>query len=409
MKRYSQEFRRYVALNLIHTLGPVSRTELADISGFRPATVGELAKSLIDEGLVLETGTAASPAGRRRTMLELNGRGIGAIGIAVSRKRATAVLARLDGSIVREEHCERPPEADEDGLIERIVGCAEALRPHADGMRLVGIGIGDPLYDPSSYKNADSLSTNYGHFNDWVHLRLKPRLEARFGLPVRTLSAVTLPALVERQYGMAKGSDNFICVELSNGIGASIVCNGVALSGAHGVAGELGHTVIDLSGQQLCYCGKPGCAELGASFPELRRDIAQAVARGAQTSLSPDDITVETLREALEAGDRLCRFYVDRAARRAGTAIANAVNVLNPDRVVLYGYMLELGNYYLDQLRDAIRGQTLEISGDYEICASPALESKLPLGAAAEVFARFLRSQEYRWVTSMLGEREKNT
>ena len=83
------------------------------------------------------------------------------------------------------------------------------------------------------------------------------------------------------------------------------------------------------------------------------------------------------------------------------------MNLLNPDRVVLYGFMLELGDYYLDRLREAIREQTLELAGNYEICTSPALESKIPLGAAAEMFTRFLRSDEYRWVYNMLGVRER--
>ena len=407
MISYNREFRRYVILNLIHAFGPISRTELADISGFRPATVGELAKALMDEGLVAETGFASSSAGRRRTMLELNRRGIGAVGIAIAPARATAVLARLDGTIVQEEVCLRRPDCTQEALVGLIAGCVEKLLESARDMRLVGIGIGDPLYDPASYLSAGSISANYGHFNDWVHLLLKPRLEERFSLPVRTLSAVTLPALVERQYGMAKGSDNFICVELSNGIGASLVSGGVAVSGAHGVAGELGHTIVDINAHQLCYCGKAGCVELGASFPELARNIAKAIERGAGTDLRPEDITPAGIRAALDRGDKLCRFYVERAARQAGTAIANAVNLLNPDRVVLYGFMLELGDYYLDRLREAIREQTLELAGNYEICTSPALESKIPLGAAAEMFTRFLRSDEYRWVYNMLGERER--
>jgi len=407
MISHNREFRRYVILNLINAFGPVSRTELADISGFRPATVGELAKAMMDEGLVAETGFASSSAGRRRAMLELNRQGIGAVGIAIAPARATAVLARLDGTIVREEVCSRSPDCSQDALVELICDCTARLLESARDMRLAGIGIGDPLYDPASYHSANSISANYGHFNDWVHLLLKPRLEERFSLPVCTLSAVTLPALVEQQYGMAKGSDNFICVELSNGIGASIVSGGVAVSGAHGVAGELGHTIVDINAHQLCYCGKPGCVELGASFPELVRNISKAIERGAGTDLRPEDITLDGLRAALERGDRLCRYYVDRAAKQAGIAIANAVNLLNPDRVVLYGFMLELGDYYLSRLREAIREQTLELSGNYEICTSPALESKIPLGAAAEMFTRFLRSDEYRWVYNMMGEKER--
>ncbi|MBO4299261.1 MAG: ROK family transcriptional regulator [Clostridia bacterium] len=406
MKSYNRDFRRYVILNLINSFGPVSRTQLADISGFRPATVGEMAKSLLDEGLVLETGFAASSTGRRRTMLDLNRTGIGAVGIAIARDRVTAVLARLDGTIMREETCERAPDSPREAVVERIADCVARLLDPARELRVVGIGIGEPLYDPNVYQKGSPISVNYGHFNAWVRLDLKRRLEERFALPVRTLSAVTLPALVERQFGVAKGSDNFICVELSNGIGASIFCNGVAVSGAHSVAGELGHTTVDINAHNLCYCGKSGCAELGASFPELARDIGSAIERGAGDGPNRDEITLDGLRRALEQGDAVCRFYVDRAARLAGTAIANAINLLNPEIIVLYGFMLGLGDYYLDRLRAAIKAQTLELAGGYEIHISPTLENKMPLGAAAEVFTQFLRSDEYRWVQNMLEEGE---
>lgn len=404
MKSYNRNFQRYVLLNLINASGSISRTQLADISGFRLATVGEITRELLEEGLVVETGFASSGTGRRRAMVDLNRRSICAVGIFIGRDRATAVLARLDGSIVQEEVCERRPGCPHEELAEKIIACVERLLASVGDARMAGIGVGDPLYDPASYQKGSPITANYGHFNDWVHLLLNPGLEARFGLPVCSLSAVTLPALVAREYGVARGVDNFLCVELSNGIGASVFCNGMPVSGAHGVAGELGHTVVDLDARQMCYCGNAGCAELGASFPELARSIAKAIERGAGTCLDRGDITPASLRGALEAGDRLCRFYVDRAAAQAGTAIANAVNLLNPELIVLYGYMLELGDYYLDGLREAIRAHTLEISRDYEIRTSPELESKIPLGAAAEAFTRFLHSDEYRWVYSMLGE-----
>ena len=407
MKRYSQGlFHRYVILNMIHSFGPISRTQLANLSGFRLATVGEIAKALIDEGLVVETGFAAAGAGRRRVMLDMNRERISAVGVAISRTEVTTVLARLDGAIVREETCKREPDRPGGELVGRIVDRIDALLRSAEGMNVVGIGIGDPLYDPASYQKGGSIASNYGHFNDWVHLELKRVLEARFGMPVQTLSAVTLPALVERQFGVARDSENFICVELSNGIGSSLFFNGTALSGAHGVAGELGHTTVDLTERRLCYCGKPGCVELGASFPELARDIASAIERGASTCLDRDDLSPDAMRRALDAGDRLCRFYVDRAARQAGTAIANAVNLLNPDLIVLYGFMLELGDYYLSKLREAVRSQTLALSGGYRILTSPELESKIPLGAAAEVFAKYLHSDEFRWIYDILEERE---
>ena len=408
MKRYHQGmFQRYVLLNMIHTFGPISRTQLAERSGFRLATVGEIAKTLIQEGLIQETGLAAEGMGRRRIMLEMNYKRICAVGISISRTEISAVLARLDGAIAGEASCPREAGEPCEALVERIGECVGSLLWDAGDALVTGIGIGDPLYDPASYRKGDSIVSNYGHFNDWVHLKLKPALEARFGLPVQTLSAVTLPALVEYHYGVAKGMDNFICVELSNGIGSSLFFNGMAISGARGVAGELGHTVVDINEHTLCYCGKPGCVELGASFLELTRSLATAIERGADSCLRPDDLSVDAIRRALEAGDATCRFCVDRAAWQAGTAIANAVNLLNPELIVLYGFMLELGDYYLDRLTEAIRSHTLALSSGYRICTSLALESKIPLGAAAEVFIKYLHSDEFRWVDSILEEEEQ--
>ncbi len=404
MKSYNRDFRRYVILNLINAQGPISRTQLTEITGFRPATVGEVAKALIEEGLVAETGFASSRTGRRREMLDLNRKNICAVGIAISQMQASAVLVRFDGTIVREEVCRAETGSSQAELAELIAETTAKLLERAKDMHVAGIGIGDPPYDPTGYQKGVSISTNYGHFNDWTHLILKPALEKRFSLPVGNLSAVTLPALVERQYGIAKGSDNFICVELSNGVGASIFMEGNAISGANGCAGELGHTVVDLNAQSRCYCGKTGCVEIGASFPEIVRDLHAAIERGAASMLDPWNITVDSLREALEAGDALSMDYVGRAAEQAGCAIANAVNLLNPEIVVLYGFMLELGSYYLDRLQEAIRSRIMELNRTCRICTAPALESKIPIGAAAEMFTRFLRRDKYEWVYSMLGE-----
>ena len=108
MTTYNRGFRRFAILNMISAFGPISRTRLSDISGFRPATVGEVAKELLDDGLVAETGFSASGAGRRRTMLEVNRPAIGAVGIAIASDRVSAVLATLDGAIHREETCPGP-------------------------------------------------------------------------------------------------------------------------------------------------------------------------------------------------------------------------------------------------------------------------------------------------------------
>ena len=263
--------------------------------------------------------------------------------------------------------------------------------------------------------SAASFLITVNRINDWVRFSLKPRLESVSGLRVETYSGVILPAMVERYYGTAKGVDNFICVELSNGIGSSLCLNGIPVSGATGRAGELGHTVIDCgsANQNLCFCGKPGCVEMQTAYPALTAQLIDAMDKGVFSTLGshmdPEQgITVEAIRRALDDGDRMCMHYVKSISQKLGIAIANAISLLNPQMVVLYGFMTGLGDYFLQQLEQAIRENTLSVACDFELCTSPYLEENLPLGAVAEIFSSYLRTDDYKWVYQLqLSDLEK--
>jgi glucokinase len=218
---------------------------------------------------------------------------------------------------------------------------------------------------------------------------------------VESYSGVTMPAMAEQRFGAARGVQNFICVELSNGVGSSICCNGMPVAGAKGVAGELGHTVIEYgtAKHRLCYCGKPDCMEMETAYPALVSDIMDALHKGVFSTLVPGQpVTVEAIRTALEQGDRMCMHYVKETALRIGVAIANAVNLLNPELVVLHGFMLELGPWFLQHLEQSLRENVLSIAADFKLRVSSSMETLLPLGAVAEIFSSYLRSNDYQWV-----------
>ena len=411
MPNNHHDHMRYLILNMIYRFGPISRTELIAITDYRPASVGEIIKELLAEQLIVETGRLSTGHGRKRTLLELNKSFICSIGISITSKCVTTVMAQLDGEILNRFEDEIDDLELKGDLTDRIVNRVQELLAANSDRRIVGIGIGDPLYDPSYYTLDKTLVSNYNHFNDWVHFILKPKLERASGLLVKSMSPVTLPALMEMRFGVARGVRDFICVELSNGIGASICANGSVIAGANNVAGELGHTVVDLSGRsdRLCYCGKPGCVETSTAYPALVRDIKDALNRGVYSSLSgiPDvqnTLGLADIRRALDEGDATCRFYVAQAARRIGTAIANAVNLLNPELVVLYGFMLDLGDFFLDELSKSIHKNVLVLAKNFEIKVSASLESSIPLGAAAEMFTIYLRSDDYKWIYRLVPE-----
>lgn len=408
MSQDTSNHRRGLILNMINHLGPISRTELISLTDYRPATVGSIVAQLLEEQLCLETGYHSAGHGRKRIMLEINNKRLCAIGISFSSHSVNYIVAQADGNILHKSETRIPADISKRELAKAIKDHVQTLLTLFPQRRIIGVGICNPLYDPLSYEAAGPVLANYVHFNDWIQEDLTPMLEALGQLTVQSFSGVTMPALAEQRFGVAKGMDHFLWIELTNGIGASIFCNGSVYGGANGVAGELGHTVINhnSTNQKLCYCGKPGCVESSTAYPALIGAIRKSLADGVFSVLNtyhsnPEDITVQDLRQALEEGDRLCIYHVKNVAQQMGIAIANAVTLLNPQMIVLYGFMLELGDYFLQQLETAIRENVLSLASNFEIRVSGALESIMPLGAVAEIFSDYLKMDDYRWVYQM--------
>ncbi len=404
MADHRHTHRKELILNMIYHLGPISRTELISLTDYRPATIGQIVAELLEEKLVCETGSQSGGHGRRRILLELNRQYLCAMGISFSAGSVHYIVAQPDGIILAQSQTQIPNGISRHALADSICSHVEQMLRGFVEKKVVGIGICNPLYDPRSYQTTTSLTANYNHFNDWIHYGLQPRLAELTGMHVKSFSSVTLPVLAEQRFGVAKGVENFIWVELSNGIGASICCNGAAVGGANGVAGEIGHTVISHgAAQALCYCGKTGCVESSCGFPALMTQIRQALDSGVFSALttyhsSSEEITVSDIRRALDSGDRMCMHLVREIARQLGLAIANTVNLLNPELIVLYGFMLELGDYFLSNLESTIRENVISLAENFEIRLSTSLESILPLGAVAELFSDYLQSENYKWV-----------
>ncbi len=394
-------FKRYLILNMISHLGPISRTELIELTDYRPASVSDIIKELLDEKLIVETGHASVGHGRKRTMLEINREHLCAIGVSFTGDSVNYIVSKIDGSILCHSIQKVSMDLTKDDQIREIIRSIGALLEQFSDKHIVGIGISEPLFDPTAYQHGASLIANYSHFNDWIRLALVPRLRGIRNMLAESYSGVILPAMAEQRFGVAKGVQDFICVELSNGVGSSICCNGMPVAGANGMAGELGHTVIEYAAgsHKLCYCGKPDCVEADTAYPALVSAIMDAVERGVFSSLTPGKpITIEAIREALDGGDRMCMHLVGEAAKKIGLAIANAVNLLNPELVVLHGFMLKLGDYFLTILKQSLQENVLAIAADFRLEISDSMETLLPLGAVAEIFSSYLRSDDYTWV-----------
>lgn len=389
---------------MINHLGPISRTEIASITDYRNGTVGELVKDMEDKGIVEETGRVSNGSGRSRSMLQISSH-LCAIGISIRSNRYMVVLQPLNGTPIAQIEKNHIENMDKEEIIKEIVAATQQLiKSHSD-YYFAGIGISLPSYNPAM-SLAFTLSAAYQHFNDWITLDMVTALEAATGLHVKTFSAVGLPAKAENLFGVAKGCRNFICIELSNGIGSSLFCNGDSLTGNDNVAGQIGHTIIDYhsNSHSICSCGKVGCMEPYSAWPGLQAKIISAINAGASSLASSvvkekgKKTLASDLRPFIDEGDQLCCHFVKESATYIGIAITNAINMLNPEKVILYGFMLELGDYFIQQIVTTIKENVLFLSKNYEIVLSESFETILPQGAAAEVMSDFLRTNDYKWV-----------
>jgi glucokinase len=198
---------------------------------------------------------------------------------------------------------------------------------------------------------------------DWQEVDLVSALGIR-ELPVVIENDMNAGAFGELTFGGGRGLRHLIFVTVSTGIGAGIIVAGEIYRGAGGLAGEVGHTVVDLNGL-LCGCGRRGCWEMIASGTAHRRRIREAFASGTWPNLT-EEPTPEQVTQRAAAGDRAARALVLRTARYLGIGVANLVNLYDPEAVVFTGGFARrnwdlMYEYLLGEVRDQAFSQRTQL------------------------------------------------
>jgi glucokinase len=198
---------------------------------------------------------------------------------------------------------------------------------------------------------------------DWQNVDLVSALGIR-ELPVVIENDMNAGAYGELTFGGGRGLRHLILVTVSTGIGAGIIVAGEIYRGAGGLAGEVGHTVVDLNGL-LCGCGRRGCWEMIASGTAHGRRIREAFASGTWSNLT-EEPTPEQVTARAAAGDRAARALVLRTARYLGIGVANLVNLYDPEAVVFTGGFARrnwdlMYEYLLGEVRDQAFSQRTQL------------------------------------------------
>jgi glucokinase len=299
------------------------------------------------------------------------------IGVDVSGKALRATLVASDGRVIerREAALEREQVATQ---VARII--AELRGALRSSVASLGVGVAG-LVNPKTGRVVVS--------NDLPSLSrgdLRAELSQATGLEVLLENDANAAAYGEFIAGAGAGSRNLFYVTIGTGIGGALILDGKLWRGDSGFAGEFGHITIDPEGVQ-CVCGNTGCLETVASGPNIVRRTRERLMRDSTSSLSrlglKRDFTAADVAQAANDGDDFALLMLERTGRYIGTAIAAVINLLNIERIVLGGVIMEAGSLILDPIiREARKRSFQPCFESTQIVAATLARDAVPTGAA---------------------------
>jgi predicted NBD/HSP70 family sugar kinase len=320
-----RQINRSLIFNQIRTRQPISRADLARLSGLQRSTVSLIVEELLAERWIVEGSMGKLPRGRRPTFLHLNGQR-GVIALDIHPSQTTLAVTDMDGKIVAVNLISLP--ANPKKVIPTIVDAIQKLIAAHSDRSFDGIGMSLPgRFDPLHEKSIFAPNI------DWPIGRIKSRVEQAIGLPVVVDNVANACALSEVWFGYSDGLHDLVVVNVSEGIGTGIFANGRILRGEGGSAGEFGHVQMDPSGLP-CACGSRGCWETLASNRAGMRYYAELAGKP-----SPP---FEVLLKMAEAADPLARQAIDKMCVALGRGLHMIASALAPSEIVLVGDITNL-------------------------------------------------------------------
>lgn len=376
---------RSTVLNIIKTNGAISRTEIARISGLSAATVTGISADLIDEGLIFEKAEGNSSGGRRPILLAINPRGGYVVGIKLMEDHAIAAITDLEATIITKHSKEFRDKSLENALNMLVESVNDLVfEVGIDQEQIFGIGIG-----LAGIVDARNGILHYSPYVGWHNVPLGDLLRDRLGVPVRIDNDVNTLTLTEQLFGAGQGIDNFLLVTIGRGVGLGIVVNGQLYRGINGGGGEFGHTVIDPYGPE-CACGKRGCLETYVADPAL---VGQAILAASRGDLPAEIQSVEELVAIADQGNDVAREIFRQAGEILGNGIANLINVLSPQEIIISGEGVRAGELLFAPMRSAVEEHVMPgLAGDTTIRVDPWEDDAWARGAASLVLQELFQS-----------------
>lgn len=357
--------------------GPVSRRQVAQLTGLSQSTITKAVKPMLAAGYLVEGREEAQGRGRPANPLRVNTERHYAVGVKLSPHEIVAVVANPRAEVVASARLALPGRSVEEvtaqigSVVRGLLDSRAELAARVEGL---GLALGG-LVDASG-------TLRYSPLLGWRDVPLASMLAAATGLYTVVENDVNALAVEEQLFGAGRGVSTFAVVTVGAGVGCGLVVHGELVHGSGGMAGEIGHIALDPEGE-LCACGNRGCLETIASD----RAILAAIARDGGPFVTSVGEAALLARE----GDERARAAFARAGEALGRALAILANLVNPSRVVLSGEGVIASDLLMDHLVAALDRHTFaNFAGIPEIVTRPLSDETWARGAAANVLRHLI-------------------
>ena len=351
-----KSMNRLTVLQYIRSFGPISRAELSERTHLSFTAVKNMIADLVDCDLISESGYDLSTGGRKPVLYKLRHDRYYSVGVHLSISHIRVAILDLEGkSLIQYETDTNHDTFQTSAILSQLISCIEEAinQSGVERTKILGIGMGIPgpldpfngvVLSPPNIKGLESVP-------------LKQIISDRFGMMTYIEKDANLIALAEFWYGAGQGNSNIFYLDADAGIGSGLIIDGDLYYGYPFGAGEVGHSTINIDGPR-CNCGNYGCLEAVASGLAIIRRVGEEIRRGAESAMrqkyldSEDLVTLDTILNYAEDGDPMAIQILHESGRYVGIAIANVINLLLPEVVIIGGTLTNRYKPYFSQVRD---------------------------------------------------------
>lgn len=332
-----KRINRKLVLNLIRSRQPISRATVAKSLHLSRSTVSSIVDDLLKKKLVVEMGYADSTkdGGRRGVELGFNPKSAYGIGVDIGGTKILIVITDLEGEILYKG--KYPTSNHVEDIVSIIHEALTATQLSENDIVAMGVGV-------PSVTNIEQGIVVDAPALQWKNYNLKEQLMNHFDFPLFVNNDVNCAALGEQWLGSGNHSDNLFFIAIGTGVGSAIIANGQLIYGHHFQAGEIAYNIVedDLNYQRANVIGEFGLLEQKISG----------------TALNYADMNSQELFSRYKAGDVLAQERIERFMRHLTLHITNAVNLLNPERVIIGGGVSESMKSIIGEINDRVHRYT---------------------------------------------------